>query len=308
MAHAFELLASTGLRISEAIGLRVIDAGLDTSAPCVHVRRAIVNGQLTAPKSRHGRRTIPISLELVTRLRTLTTGRAETTLLFRGAQGAALRPGNLRYRVLIPAAHRAGVPWARFHTLRHTCGGDAHRRRCQPASPAALDGPSLRRVHPRYLRPPAPRRSRSASRLGPGDRMTDRRARHSAIYVTEQGRAGTQQTRALDPPDRSRWVQPERGGVGPRRECGGRLHSSRHEPDPEQRAPSSALIDRTRGGAMAGKREQPRGPVARLTPGSPGEAIAEHRAHWASGRRPERAPGQKRYGRPHPWESGRGVP
>jgi integrase len=117
----FELLASTGLRISEAIGLRVMDAGLDTDAPCVHVRRAIVNEQLTAPKSRHGRRTIPISLELADRLRTLTTCRAETALLFRGAQGAALRSGNLRYRVLIPAAHRAGVPWVRFHTLRHTC-------------------------------------------------------------------------------------------------------------------------------------------------------------------------------------------
>ena len=98
-----------------------MDAGLDIDAPCVHVRRAIVNGQLTAPKSRYGRRTIPISLELVTRLRTLTTGRAETALLFCGAHGAVLRPGNLRYRVLIPAAHRAGVPWARFHTLRHTC-------------------------------------------------------------------------------------------------------------------------------------------------------------------------------------------
>jgi integrase len=78
----FELLASTGLRISEAIALRVMDAGLDTDAPCVNVRRAIVNGQLTAPKSRLGRRT---------------------------------------NRVLIPAADRAGVPWARFHTLRHTC-------------------------------------------------------------------------------------------------------------------------------------------------------------------------------------------
>jgi integrase len=117
----FELLASTGLRISEAIGLRVMDAGLDSDAPCVHVRRAIVNGQLTAPRSRHGRRAIPINPDLVARLRTLKTGRAETALLFRGAQGAVLRPGNLRYRVLIPAAHRAGVPWARFHTLRHTC-------------------------------------------------------------------------------------------------------------------------------------------------------------------------------------------
>ena len=68
----FELLASTGLRISEAIGLRVMDAGLDPDAPCVHVRRAIVNGQLTAPKSRHGRRTIPISL----RARHATCGRS----------------------------------------------------------------------------------------------------------------------------------------------------------------------------------------------------------------------------------------
>ena len=117
----FDLLASTGLRISEAIGLRVIDAGLDTDAPSIHVRRAIVNGQLTAPKSRHGRRTIPIGPELVARLRTLTTGRAETDLLFCGAQGAVLRAGNLRCRVLIPAAHRASVPRARFHTLRHTC-------------------------------------------------------------------------------------------------------------------------------------------------------------------------------------------
>jgi integrase len=117
----FALLAATGLRISEAVGLRVMDASLDTDASCVHVRRAIVNGQLTAPKSRHGRRTIPISEELADRLRTLVTGRGETEPLFRGAHGAALRAGNLRYRVLIPAANRAGVPWARFHTLRHTC-------------------------------------------------------------------------------------------------------------------------------------------------------------------------------------------
>jgi len=117
----FELLASTGLRISEAIGLRVMDAQLDTDPPCVHVRRAIVDGQLTAPKSRHGRRTIPISREMAERLRELAAGRDETELLFRGAHGAALRPGNLRYRVLIPAAQRADVPWARSHTLRHTC-------------------------------------------------------------------------------------------------------------------------------------------------------------------------------------------
>jgi integrase len=113
----FELLASTGLRISEAIALRVIDADLETDQPRIQVRRAIVNGQLTGPKSRHGRRTIPISHALAKRLAALTAERGEGERLFVGAQGAALRPGNVRYRVMIPAAERAGVPWARFHTL-----------------------------------------------------------------------------------------------------------------------------------------------------------------------------------------------
>jgi integrase len=117
----FELLATTGLRISEAIALRVMDTDLDTDQPRLHVRRAIVSGQLTGPKSRHGRRTIPINEHVAARLRLVAAGRRDTELLFVGAQGAALRPGNVRYRVMIPAAERAGVPWARFHTLRHTC-------------------------------------------------------------------------------------------------------------------------------------------------------------------------------------------
>lgn len=117
----FDLLASTGLRISEAIALRIIDVDLDSPQPRVHVRRAIVDGQLTGPKSRHGRRSIPISAALAAQLRPISAERREADLLFVGAQGATLRPGNLRYRVMIPAAERAGVPWARFHTLRHTC-------------------------------------------------------------------------------------------------------------------------------------------------------------------------------------------
>lgn len=117
----FQLLASTGLRISEAIAPRVIDADLEIEQPRIHVRRAIVAGQLTGPKSRHGRRSIPINTDVAVKLQALAAGRRETELLFVGAQGAVLRPGNLRYRVMIPAAERAGVPWARFHTLRHTC-------------------------------------------------------------------------------------------------------------------------------------------------------------------------------------------
>jgi integrase len=47
----FALLASTGLRISEAIGLRWCDLDLDTSPPSLRVRQAIVK----TPR----RRTVP---------------------------------------------------------------------------------------------------------------------------------------------------------------------------------------------------------------------------------------------------------
>jgi integrase len=57
----FEVLAATGLRISEAIGLRWSDLVLDGSAPHLRVRRAIVKGATVAPKCRHGARLIPLT-------------------------------------------------------------------------------------------------------------------------------------------------------------------------------------------------------------------------------------------------------
>jgi hypothetical protein len=79
----------------------VTDVDLHADQPRIQVRRAIVDGELTGPKSRHGRRSIPISTALAARLRPIAAGRRETDLLFVGAQGATLRPGNLRYRVMI---------------------------------------------------------------------------------------------------------------------------------------------------------------------------------------------------------------
>jgi hypothetical protein len=35
--------------------------------------------------------------------------------------GTPMSQGNLRSRVLVPAAQEAGVPWAGFHALRHSC-------------------------------------------------------------------------------------------------------------------------------------------------------------------------------------------
>jgi integrase len=47
----FELLASTGLRVSEAIALRWMDLEFD-EVRCLCVRRSIVGGVIGAPKSR----------------------------------------------------------------------------------------------------------------------------------------------------------------------------------------------------------------------------------------------------------------
>ena len=118
----FELLAATGLRISEAIGLRWSDLALDEPAPYLRVRRAIVKGAIVAPKSRHGARLIPLTSELAAMLRAhRPRAAAEDAYVFPGRDGGASDQGSLRRRILIPAAERAGLTGVGFHTLRHTC-------------------------------------------------------------------------------------------------------------------------------------------------------------------------------------------
>jgi integrase len=118
----FELMAATGLRISEAVALRVGDLTLNGERPVVHVRRAFVRGAFKPPKSRHGRRQVPIEHTLVRALRRATAGATDPrALLFPDTTGEPLHASNLLMREFKPAAEEAGVPWAGFHTLRHTC-------------------------------------------------------------------------------------------------------------------------------------------------------------------------------------------
>jgi len=112
----FELLAHTGLRISEARELRWGD--LDLVAGRLKVRRQIYKGEISEPKSRFGKRDLPLSPGMVVQLRARESW--PDALVFATPTGEHLSANIVRRAVLDPAAKAAGVPWATFHTFRHT--------------------------------------------------------------------------------------------------------------------------------------------------------------------------------------------
>jgi integrase len=120
----FEVLASTGLRISELAGLDWRHMKLDGSQACVQVRQRLVRGKLGPPKSRYGRRDMPIPHSLVLALRqhrSQSEWPRDSDPVFAARGGGRLDASNLAKRVLTPAAEEASVPWVGFHAFRHTC-------------------------------------------------------------------------------------------------------------------------------------------------------------------------------------------
>ena len=115
----FEFLAHSGLRIGEAVALTWAD--VDVGARRLRVRRRLYRGRFDVPKSKYGRRTIPLSKGLANALGRLHINAPENGPVFPSQEGTHLDPSNVAARVLKPAARRAGVPWAGFHTFRHTC-------------------------------------------------------------------------------------------------------------------------------------------------------------------------------------------
>lgn len=117
-----EVLAGTGLRVSEALALQRQHLALDGACPHLRIRRAFVKGRVEPPKSRHGRRDVPLSRGLVDRLRAQLADLPDVpdALVFATRTGTALDVDNLRRRMVKPLMEEAGAPWAAFHTLRHT--------------------------------------------------------------------------------------------------------------------------------------------------------------------------------------------
>jgi integrase len=113
----FRLLAMTGLRISEAIELRWRD--VDFGAKRLRVRRQFYEGTIAPPKSDHGSRDVPLSTAMTQLLWPRQRGSDE--LVFTGPRDQRVDRAWLWRKHLEPARDAAGVPWATFHTFRHTC-------------------------------------------------------------------------------------------------------------------------------------------------------------------------------------------
>jgi integrase len=116
----FEFLAHTGLRISEAIGLRWEHVELGPK-PRVRVREQMYEGRRQILKSRHSRRDIPLAPGMATRLRGLRTSGPGSGPVFCTRTGTEISRANMASRVLKPAVEDLGLPWVSFHTFRHTC-------------------------------------------------------------------------------------------------------------------------------------------------------------------------------------------
>lgn len=115
-------LADTGLRVGEAIGLRWEHVGLLDRR--VRVRERRYRQAVDSPKSKYGRRDVPLSALLATALADHRAGSPfdrESDPVFSTRTGTPFRREAVYGRIVKPAAARAGVPWASPHTLRHTC-------------------------------------------------------------------------------------------------------------------------------------------------------------------------------------------
>jgi integrase len=89
--------------------------------PRLRVRRQDCRGEVGALKSDHSRRDVPLSPGVARRLWAVGADQPGTNRVFTSPLGLPLAYGNLRRRVLVPAARDAGLPWVTFHTFRHTC-------------------------------------------------------------------------------------------------------------------------------------------------------------------------------------------
>jgi len=112
------LLAGTGMRIGEAMALRVEDVDLQNLE--IRVSQDISHGHLDTPKSNASAATLPIGPKLASALgqHMVHLGRS-AGFLFANELGRPLDPIHLARKFLYPAQHSLQLPRFSWHTFRH---------------------------------------------------------------------------------------------------------------------------------------------------------------------------------------------
>lgn len=136
-APMIELAVYTGLRLGELCGLQWSDVhDLNGDRPTIVVQRQHTRfSEITAPKTKAGKRRVPLWPEAVAvlkarRLQAFAEGRAkDDDPVFLGAGGTRVSHRNIQRRGFAPARDAAGLPESiRFHDLRHAFASLAAHR------------------------------------------------------------------------------------------------------------------------------------------------------------------------------------
>ncbi len=112
-----DFLLLTGCRVGEALALRWSD--FDSNCESVRIERRVYKGTVDTPKSKLGRRTLPVAEDLRPELRRRRKRAVDGDAVFRTGSGSPL-DYTTATRAFRSAADRAGLRWATLHTCRHT--------------------------------------------------------------------------------------------------------------------------------------------------------------------------------------------
>lgn len=115
------VLGSTGMRIGEALALRLDD--LDFQRRLIHIRSSVFAGVLGTPKSEASIASLPMPPVLATRLKTFLASKHfrqnDLGPLFANRRGRPFSANKLREKKLRPLLSSLGISLAGFHAFRH---------------------------------------------------------------------------------------------------------------------------------------------------------------------------------------------